>query len=93
MLRFLFVALVVSILNPTIAKADDFNARDTCGRHSGGFISSKEAHRRLGLENTFQKFYHKDPVNFSDESLFMQNLKISSYCDAYTGSTEVKNNQ
>ena len=88
--RFLLLALAAGLLCPIEAKAKDDFIRDTCGRHSGGFISSKEAHRRLGLEKTSKMMMiDKEPVNFNDESPNMQYLRISSYCDGYTGSRTV----
>ena len=82
MRRFLFLALFAALLSPTVAKADDFKVRDTCGRYEGGFISAKEAHRRLGLEKTFKQSYEVENFNEADE--IWQGMAIESYCYGYT---------
>ena len=88
MRRFLFLALFAALLSPTVAKADDFKVRDTCGRHNGGFISAKEAHRRLGLEKTYKRRGIEGLVNFNEEEEFWQDIAIGAYCKGYKGSSD-----
>ncbi len=89
--RFLLLALTAGLLSPLSANADDFNVRDTCGRLHAGFILPKEAHKRLGLPKNIRGGIgmNSETISFYDLTKLEQEIKIGSYCDEYTGVSDV----
>ena len=93
MKRFLPLALTAGILSSIAANADDFNVRDTCCRLHAGFILPKEAHKRLGLPKNIPggrgMGMNPETTSFYDLTKLEQEIKIGSYCDKYTGVSDV----
>ena len=84
MKRLLLFAITAGLLSPIAAKADDL-VRETCGRVKAGFISPKEAHKKLGLPEKMYDFFQTESKNFSERDFINQKIVIDDYCQGYTG--------
>ena len=91
--RFFLLALTAGLLSSIAANADDFNVRDTCGRLHAVFILPKESHKRLGLPKNIPggrgMGMNPETTSFYDLSKLEQEILIGSYCDEYTGVSDV----